>query len=76
MEIEDMQRIGNEYVASLTVKQMREAITIKIKLPRFFKLRMILTVWLLKLAALVAWCSIEIEIEGEEKSEQEKKDAN
>lgn len=53
----------------LTTTDLRERITLKVKLPRMFYLRMILTIALIKLASIVAWCSIEIELLEEKKSE-------
>lgn len=52
----------------ITTRELRSMITLKLTLPPMFRLRMILTVWLIKLASLIAWCDIVMEVqEGEKK---------
>jgi hypothetical protein len=53
----------------LSSKELRQLITLKVKLPPMFYLRMRLTTWIIRLAALIAWCHIEIEFVEEKKSE-------
>lgn len=48
---------------------LREMMCIKIKVPPLFRTRLLIVTALIRLAALISWCDIQLEIE-------EKKDAH